>query len=777
MKNYGFGSYVCLLLTRTFEEFIMGVTTSTRSVTTSQTFLKPFEFLGNVGTAKVQKFKSYLGDGDIHTGDGGQVLVSVRANLVMQTAYSVRLKLRYDVWESSYNASATSGKKDRLFFEAYQDFDLRQFLQDGIENKTVGNTTTKTVASSLALSACNEAYYIDYYKTKDSRHGWYPIDPNSYPAQNIAQSWIPLSSIKVKIDGSGSELTGKGNIGISGNIRFVVRRTDTIQTTVVTDDVVSGSAMQRTFGSGSVLNGIEQNTTCILGHGYDICDRYANNNSCRGVVLDVNALNQYKRVLLDTNRNTYAMTNSGEGVDEYSKSIEKKLSVKASASAFGASFSNETKTSFKEESYTKEGYKMLTMRDIFAYKTYKIDGYAAAQKQLTSFVTPKFLSDLDTMNADQFVQAYGTHVILGMVLGARFNYNYSYKESVTKKSQSRSFESSTSVSYNPLGKIEPPKNEGKKSQAEQIFDKLMSAKTLDAKLLEAYTKFLESIKSGSAPKQDAKGNTTPATGGNGASISSSYSESTSTNAYNETKSTEINASGCGGSLMALNKAIHDLTKYDAWVDTIESNDFVFADFVPGTIVPIYEFVPSGHRLSANAVKTASEAYQIRCGMKTIECGRSTLSTTFDTNGKNNSSKIHEDWEVSSHTGKLTGWRFNAELVNFENGEVGAAIALNVYEGGLDANRTILQSHLTKVLPLGACSAMAIDTDKTIRTFTAEGNISGQHHEWIDVTNYFANCKFIDTYANRVYVKLDGKGDDGGNIGVKGVLKVPVIKFQ
>lgn len=120
---------------------------------------------------------------------------------------------------------------------------------------------------------------------------------------------------------------------------------------------------------------------------------------------------------------------------------------------------------------------------------------------------------------------------------------------------------------------------------------------------------------------------------------------------------------------------------------------------------------------------------------------------------------------------------NAELVDFENGEVGAAIALNVYEGGLDANRTILQSHLTKVIPLNNCASMAIDTSLTHSTFSVEGQLTGKHHEWIDVTDYFTNCKFIDTYGNRVYVKLDGSGDDAGNIGVQGCLKVPVVMFD
>lgn len=777
MGVYGFDSLLCYYKLEPLKDY-MGTKISTSTSTVNQSFVKPFEFLGNVGTAKVQKFRSYLGDGDIKSGDGGKVLVSVRANLSLRTYNTVRLNLRYDVWESSYNQNASKGKADRLYFEAYQDFNLNQFLNDGKVNYTNGNTTVKTLSSSLSLVPCNEAYYIDYYKTKDKRHGWYPIALNSYPAQNISQSWIPGGSITVKIDDGGSELYNTGNIGIRGTIYFNVKRTDTIQTTVITDDDVSSATKpQPTYGGGAVLSNIEQNVRCVLGHGYDICDQYANNKSCRGAVLDIDALNRYRRILLDTNRDTYVVTNSGEGVEEYTKNIERKLNVSASASLFGASFSSETKSSFKEDTYKKNGYKMITQRDIFSYKTYKIDGYAAAKKQLSSFVCRKFESDLDSMTADEFVKTYGTHVLLGMALGARFNYNLSYKESVSKTSTATSFETANSISYTSTGKINRPETEQKKSQAEMIFDKMMSADSLDPKLLEQYTKFCESMKNGSAPKQEANGSVTPATGGNGASLSVSYSESTSISAYNETKSSSVIANGGGGSMTALNKAIHDMSLYNAWVDTIENNEFVFADFVSGTIIPIYEFVPVGHKLSANMIKNASEKYQVSCGMKNVARRKSTIYKSFNTNSKSNSSKINSDWEVSSQSGKKLGWRFNAELVNFENGEVGAAIALNVYEGGLDANRTILQSHLTKVIPLNNCASMAIDTSLTHSTFSVEGQLTGKHHEWIDVTDYFTNCKFIDTYGNRVYVKLDGSGDDAGNIGVQGCLKVPVVMFD
>lgn len=63
MGVYGFDSLLCYYKLEPLKDY-MGTKISTSTSTVNQSFVKPFEFLGNVGTAKVQKFRSYLGDGD-----------------------------------------------------------------------------------------------------------------------------------------------------------------------------------------------------------------------------------------------------------------------------------------------------------------------------------------------------------------------------------------------------------------------------------------------------------------------------------------------------------------------------------------------------------------------------------------------------------------------------------------------------------------------------------------------------------------------------------------
>ena len=53
------------------------------------------------------------------------------------------------------------------------------------------------------------------------------------PYFSILQPWLPAAEIEMKVDDSGNELNGSGNIGVKGNVKFTVKRVDTI--TVTTD--------------------------------------------------------------------------------------------------------------------------------------------------------------------------------------------------------------------------------------------------------------------------------------------------------------------------------------------------------------------------------------------------------------------------------------------------------------------------------------------------------------------------------------------------------------
>ncbi len=199
----------------------------TRTTTTNFTLDETFEFLGNEGNAKVYKQNNSWGDGDIDTGHGGKVIVSITANMTQINNNNLRLTITYKVWESSYYN--TSDKNiDSLYFTATKDIDIKRFNKNTVTKK---DNSTITTTETPKLIDCSEAYYTDYYHTKKSRHDWYPIDPTSelepawYGGQTPSrkpQSWIPLKNPKnddvlfVKIDDGGSELKEVGYIGIKG---------------------------------------------------------------------------------------------------------------------------------------------------------------------------------------------------------------------------------------------------------------------------------------------------------------------------------------------------------------------------------------------------------------------------------------------------------------------------------------------------------------------------------------------------------------------------------
>lgn len=756
----------------------MSVKTTVQTYKTSQTITRTFKILGNEPGATVRKYRSHLGDGDIYTGHGGKVLCSVLANLTMPNSYTVRLKLRYDVWESSYNPNATKGGADRLYFEVVKDINLRNFIDEGRRSLNDGRTTI-TTASTIALAAtAPEAYYQAWYNTKDSRTGWMSIDPNDYPSINRAQTWIPLKDIRVKIDGSGSELNKVGNIGISGKITFRVTRTDVVTKKVVDDDAVTRNAAALRYGSSPAAITLTSNIQSVLGRGYDICDRYANSGSCRGVVLDLNKLNTYRRIIPDTVESADSYTYEGEGIEEYTRSIEKKLNISVSANAFGASFSNETKTSFKEDTYTKEGYKMITQRDYFKHAAYTVDGFSSPT-QLIPFLTSKFLTDLDTMTATEFVKAYGTHIVLGMVEGARFDYNMSYRENITKKSTAKSFETTTSVSYSSTGAVNKPKEEQKKSNSEKVYDDLVAGK-LDSKKLDSFTKYVTATKNNAVPTTNSASGSKPAANpaGWGFSASVGYTETETTTNNKETKSTEVKCAGIGGDPVLLARVTRDLSLFDSWWNNLRKYNYAFIDFIENTLVPIYEFVPAGHRLSAAMVKQASDAYQAERGRATVEYRDVVLTNYHNSKGSANTTVVQDDDEISTKSGKDTGWTLNAELINFLDGTVGCAVAVNIHEGGINAGRSVLQTHMTIPVPLGNYRAMAIDTTRLATTrYQTEGKITGEIHDWFEITEQVANCPFFNTYTGQVFLKVDGSGGDKGNIGIQLSLRVPVICYK
>lgn len=173
----------------------------------------PFTFLGNENGCTVRK-DPRLGDGDIATGDGGTVYVTVSGSLQQPQADRLVLNLVYTVWESSWEKGKS--KADRLSINASQVISLPR-----AQSVPLGDGKYRVTTYRVAGIQGN-VFYKDYYKTKNRRYDWLDFDPKSYPKENRPVQWLMPGTLKVKIDNAGSELTGKGNIGVKGIVSFYI---------------------------------------------------------------------------------------------------------------------------------------------------------------------------------------------------------------------------------------------------------------------------------------------------------------------------------------------------------------------------------------------------------------------------------------------------------------------------------------------------------------------------------------------------------------------------
>ena len=204
-----------------------------RTETTTQTTVvkHPWKvsIQGNVNEAPVKALNSpdMPGDGNINTGHGGNVYASLKARCGKSGSYAV-LYFTYTVQNDNYEKAMSA---DCLQIVTNRVFDLKDYdyiAEPWSYVNEKGERVTVEERISWTLGNAPEAIYIDYYKAKNKRHGFYKVD-NSFPQINREQAWIPRESLRFKIDDEGSELTKAGNLAFTaeGYIPVRVKRTIT----------------------------------------------------------------------------------------------------------------------------------------------------------------------------------------------------------------------------------------------------------------------------------------------------------------------------------------------------------------------------------------------------------------------------------------------------------------------------------------------------------------------------------------------------------------------
>ena len=770
------------------------IKTSQRRLTLTETF----DFRGNVGNAKVYKYNCNLGDGDIKTGDGGKVIVSATANISQINNNFLRLTIRYQVWESSY-FKKPGKNSDCLYFVATKDINIARLNTRNVISR--GNSTITTVETPK-LIACPEAFYTDFYNTKNDRHGWYPIDLGSKldPAwyggrapSNRPQSWIPLKTsygeFLVKIDDGGNELTKAGNIGVKGVLCIPLQIVAEETTVEIEDDLAASvGSLPKTYGTNGVLSTISDDVMDCLGHGYDMCvGEYACVDGCKDPVMDVKALNTYRRINELRVNKTTSVVEEGKTFEEYTSDVSKKLEIKASASGFGATLSHQTTITSKKNTSNSRTCAFKTSRDSMRQKMYKIEGYPDSAV-VAAFLSPNFLKDLDRIGAAKIVEKYGTHVLMGVYMGYRADYNYMYDRSVSKETSTTSISTSTSFEFSLTGAPSQKKTAPAKTHLQVLQEKL--EKATDAQFIKelavAIEKEKNSSKNTAQPASDKTGDAPRGTGGS-CSVLTEESSTNTSNIETENSKVEVNVVGGNagyGSMFARDPS--NESKYEKWVNSCTQP--IFSDFVPGTIVPLHEIIPAGHAVTAAMVQEAIKQYYKDHGVAFADPKYGIMKLPYSSySGKDdcvNYGKLNGgscDGDVCTQSGKTTGWEICVEPVNFDDGSFVVALTLTVFEGGKGAGKSVIQLRKKIEVPrtcvYQAANVPIINGTPHVRD-VVYGTIRGKNHSYIDVTDAVrrAGCQFIDCDSNRVYVKLDGSGNDYGNVVVVCRLKVPYLYY-
>jgi hypothetical protein len=732
------------------------------------------------------------GNGDLNASNSRIVKVSATPPTLTYDPNSGNVKasvrITTQAWEKDYNKGS---KRDNLKFSKT----ITQQLQVGKGRTEIGKGAknsnnkfdcyeiTEVTAVPFSPNGYGSVNYKSYYP--GDTEGFRNLSPYDFPNENQSQEWMTMEDIQVQVNNKGSELSGTNNFAVKGVMNFYFKVTTktwkeyTVDKATNKAKVVTKPGEYSVITDGKVLPSLKE----VLGFGYDITGGYCDTSSIQHSVVNFDAVNQLKRIKQSKSRaHIERKTISGESLEEYSHKLESSLNVKVSAACFGASFSSDTTTTSSEETSTSENRKFAQFKSVFKNREYEM--LLDYKNNLDpALLQPTFLDDLNISDAATIVEKYGTHVLLGGIFGASAFYNMSYIKSVSNMSTATSFTNTTSIGYSPTGGTTGGKEKTeKKSAIAKLVDELGGIDKLsDAKfksLMETYQKELasqnkakeDSKKSDSKPKQNSFSGTTTYT----------ESETESFSFENET----TNAFGIvfgGDTVLAADIKSGELEKIVEWEKkldhyNIKQDNHVWCDFIPGTLIPIYEFIPIGYKVTPEDVRKEWTLYieskgkaMLGAKQKMLRYPNSLIIRSGSGSIKNLAKELghgDSDTEISTKDNKTTGWKVRFELVNLDNGNVAVVVQLTVGESGLSANRTLLMLHQPLEVTNNQDELTVIDTTKCKSIYEVSGNIYREEHKLIDVTRFFYDCPFLDfehNKTNKVRIGIDGGGGDEKNL--------------
>jgi len=157
----------------------------------------------------------------------------------------------------------------------------------------------------------------------------------------------------------------------------------------------------------------------LLGYGYDATGEYANSSSSKFSVINVTALkaDQPLRVEWDLSKTQVGTLSAGENARSY---LDKK-STKVKAGVDIPLFKASVETSFGSTNSFSSKYIYSGFDLVIKQKRVKTSADIDLLKQ---YLQPTFAADIQNKTPEYIVSAYGTHVLLDIILGAKLEVMY-----------------------------------------------------------------------------------------------------------------------------------------------------------------------------------------------------------------------------------------------------------------------------------------------------------------------------------------------------------------
>ncbi len=160
----------------------------------------------------------------------------------------------------------------------------------------------------------------------------------------------------------------------------------------------------------------------VLGYGYDILGEYGNSSAATFKVIDVGRLraDYPSRIDLDQSKVQTNLFVTGEDAVSFAKGLSLRTKTTISTSVLPL-FKATITANYTDSSRFSSKYIYGNYSRIIKQKRLKINSSISLLK---SYLTPEFLSDLQNYSPEYIVSHYGTHVLLDVTLGAKFDVVY-----------------------------------------------------------------------------------------------------------------------------------------------------------------------------------------------------------------------------------------------------------------------------------------------------------------------------------------------------------------